>query len=200
MKYLAVIPLVLVASCASQPKRYIFQDTLPAPVLKPPVRYPEVIRTYAFGPYVDPNHPDLMHARHSMYRVEEPARWDLHPGPYDEAITGPLNPPPDAAFAPPPTNDVILAELNRQRQATERVMGEALRLARSYDELQKVINEMKSVATNHVEITARVANTEQRVAEFEKELQKLAAYLSQPSPQTNDVPSFAPESPEKPDP
>ena len=79
-------------------------------------------------------------------------------------------------------------------------MGQALRLAHSYDELQKVINEMKSVATNHVEMSARVANTEQRVAEFEKELRKLAASLSQPSPQTNDVPLFAPESPEKPAP
>ena len=76
-------------------------------------------------------------------------------------------------------------------------MGEALRLAHSYDELQKIINEMKSVATNHVEMSARVANTEQRVAEFEKELRKLAASLSQPTPQTNDVPSFAPESAER---
>jgi hypothetical protein len=193
MKYLAVIPLVLVASCASQPKRYVFQDTLPAPVAKPTVRYPEVIRAYPVGPYVDPNHPDLMHARHPMYRIEEPARWDLHPGPYGEAITGPLNPPPDAAFSPPPTTDVIVAELNRQREATERVMGEALRLAHSYDELQKVINEMKSVATNHVETSARVA-------EFERELRKLAASLSQPTPQTNDVPSFAPESAERPNP
>ncbi len=200
MRYLAVVPLVLVASCASQPKRYVFQDTLPAPVAKPTVRYPEIIRRYVVGPYVDPNHSDRMHARHPMYRVEEPARWDLHPGPYDEAITGRLNPPPDAAFSPPPTNDVIIAELNRQREATERVMGEALRLAHSYDELRKVINEMKSVATNHLEMRARVANTERRVAEFEKELRKLASSLSQPSPQTTDVPSFAPESPEKPDP
>ena len=49
-----------------------------------------------------------------------------------------------------PTNDVILAEINRQREATERVMSEAFRLARSYDELQKVIKEMDAVATNHV--------------------------------------------------
>jgi len=70
-----------------------------------------------------------MHARHPMYRLEEPARWDLHPGPYDKAITGLLNPPPDAAFAPPPTNDVILAVLNRQREATERVMGQAQAVA-----------------------------------------------------------------------
>jgi hypothetical protein len=199
MKYLAVIPLVLVASCASQPKRYVFQDTLPAPVAKPTVRYPEMIRTYVVGPYVDPNHSDRMHARHPMYRVEESARWDLHPGPYGVAITGPVNPPLDAAFSPPPTNDVVLAELNRQREATERVMGEALRLARSYDELQKVINEMKSFATNHLEMRARVANTERRVTEFETELRKLAASPPQPpTPATNDVPAFGTEQPEKP--
>jgi hypothetical protein len=199
MKYLAVIPLVLVASCASQPKRYVFQDTLPAPVAKPTVRYPEMIRTYVVGPYVEPNHSDRMHARHPIYRVEESARWDLHPGPYGEAITGPVNPPLDAAFSPPPTNDVVLAELNRQREATERVMGEALRLARSYDELQKVINEMKSFATNQLEMRARVANTERRVTEFETELRKLAASPPQPpSPATNNVPAFGTEQPEKP--
>jgi len=49
MKYLAVIPLVLVASCASQPKRYVFQDTLPAPIAKPTVRYPEMIGATALS-------------------------------------------------------------------------------------------------------------------------------------------------------
>ena len=48
MKHLAVIPLVLVASCASKP--YVFQDALPAPGAKPTVRYPEVIRAYPVGP------------------------------------------------------------------------------------------------------------------------------------------------------
>jgi hypothetical protein len=63
---------------------------------------------------------------------------------------------------------VILAEINRQREATERVMSEAFRLARSYDDLQKVIKEMGAVATNHITLNARLATAERRVVEFER--------------------------------
>ena len=86
-----------------------------------------------------------------------------------------MNPPPDAAFAPPPTNDVLIAEMNRQREATARVMLEAAKLAQSYGELQAVLGEMKNVARNNALLNVRLATNEQRVVEFSKELQKLSA-------------------------
>ncbi len=108
-----------------------------------------------------------------------------------------LNPPRDAAYAPPSTNDAVLAELNRQREITERVMQEATRLAQSYSELQKVFAEMKTVARNNALIGARLTTTEQRVADFEKDLQRLSA---PPSPTTNSFPAIVPESPDAPKP
>jgi hypothetical protein len=188
MKYIALIPLVFVASCASRPQ-FVVRPAPPAAV--EPVetaRYSEVVRAYYIGRYVDPNHPETMHEQHPVYRVETSARWNLHPGPLNTANL--LNPPPDAAFTPPPTDDALLAEMNRQREATARVMQEAARLAQSYGELQAVVIEMRNVARNSVLVDARLANTEQRVAEFGKELQKLSV---PPSPTTNDVPAFVPE-------
>ena len=191
MKYLALIPFVLVASCASRPQLVVRSS--PPPVVEPveAVRYGEVVRAYHVGRYVDPNHPEAMHEQHPVYRIEVSARWNLHPGPLNTANL--LNPPPDAAFAPPPTNDVLVAEMNRQREATASVMLEAAKLAQSYGELQAVVVEMKNVARNSALLSIRLATNEQRVVEFGKELQKLSAA---PSPTTNDVPAFAPESPD----
>lgn len=195
MKYLALIPLVLAASCASPPQLVVRPSPPPAVEPVEAVRYGEVVRAYHVGRYVDPNHPEAMHERHPVYRIEVSARWNLHPGPLNTANL--LNPPPDAAFAPPPTNDVLVAEMNRQREATASVMLEAAKLAQSYGELQAVVVEMKNVARNSALLGVRLATNEQRVVEIGKELQKLSAA---PSPTTNDVPAFAPEPPDTPKP
>jgi hypothetical protein len=190
MKYLALIPLVLAASCASRQQLVVRPSPPPAVEQIETVRYGEVVRAYHIGRYVDPNHPETMHEQHPVYRIEVSARWNLRPGPLNTANL--LNPPPDAAFAPPPTNDVLIAEMNRQREATAQVMLEAAKLAQSYGELQSVFVEMKNVARNNALLSVRLATNEQRVAEFDTQLQKLSAPQS---PATNDVPAFAPEPP-----
>jgi hypothetical protein len=191
MKYLALIPLVFVASCASRPQP-VFSPLPSPPTVQPveSVRYPEVVRAYHVGRYVDPNHPETMQEEHPVNRVEVSGHWNLHPG----SIAAPLlNPPPDAAFAPPLTNDVLVAELNRQRETTALVMQQAARLTQSFDELQKIFTEMKKVARDNAVFGARLAKTEERLAGFEKELQKITA--ATPSP-TNNVPATSAESPQ----
>ena len=194
MKHLALIPLVFVASCASRPQLAVRPAPPAAAAPAESLRYDEVVRAYHVGRQVDPNHPGMMAEGHPVYRIEVSSRWNLHPGSPNAANL--LNPPPDAAFAPPPTNDVVIAEMNRQREATALVMQQAARLAQSYQELQKVFGEMKTVAQNNALLNARLAATEQRVTVFEKEMQKITA---SPSP-TNDVPAFSPESNDSPKP
>ena len=188
MKYLALIPLVFVASCASRPQLAVRPVPPAAVAPAESLRYAEVVRAYHVGRQVDPNHPDLMAEGHPVYRIEVSSRWNLHPGSPNAANL--LNPPPDAAFAPPPTNDVVIAELNRQREATALVMQQAARLAQSYQELQRVFGEMKTVAQNNAHLNARLTATEQRVKVFERELQTISATPAL----TNDVPAFSPES------
>ena len=178
MKYLALIPLVFVASCASRPQLVV--RPAPPAAVEPveAVRYSEVVRAYYVGRFVDPNHPETMNEQHPVYRIETSARWNLHPGPANTVNL--LNPPPDAAFAPPPTNDAVIAEMNRQREATERVMSEAVRLSRSYEELQNIFSQMKTVARNNALLGARVASTERRVTDFGKELEKITTTPAAP--------------------
>jgi hypothetical protein len=76
-------------------------------------------------------------------------------------------------------------------------MQQAVRLAQSYNELQKIFVEMKKVARDNAVLGARLANTEHRVAGFEQELQKITAA---PSLSTNDVPAFSPDPPDSPKP
>jgi hypothetical protein len=195
MKYLALIPLMLAASCASRSIPQIVVRPLPPPAVEPveAVRYAEVVRAYHVGRYVDPNHPLAMHEQHPVYRVEASARWNLHPGPLWPATTNLLNPPHDAAFSPPPVNDAVFAEIGRQREATDRVIHEARRLAQSHEVFQRVIQQMQTVVTNQVQLSSRLANTEQRVADFAKDLQRLATPAAATT--TNDVPAAEPEAP-----
>lgn len=194
MKYLALLPLVLVASCASRPQ--VALRPTPPPAVEPveTVRYGEVVRAYHLGRYIDPNHPETMHEQHPVYRIEVSARWNLHPG--AQNVANLLNPPPDAAYTPPLTNDALVAEMNRQRETTARVMLEAAKLAQSYGELQSFLGEMKNVARNNALLSVRIATNEQRIAEFDRELQK----LSTAAPATNDVTTFTtePTTPPKP--
>jgi hypothetical protein len=99
-----------------------------------------------------------------------------------------LNPPPDAASAPSPTNDVLIAEMNRQREVTARVMSEAGKLAQSYGELQGVLAEMKNVARTSALLSQRFATNESRIIELERGVQKLSVL---PPTLTNDVPAFS---------
>jgi len=195
MKYLALIPLLLVASCASRPQVVVRPATPPAIEPTEAVRYGEVVNAYHVGRYVDPNHPETMHEQHPVYRVEAVAHWNLHPnaGP----VTIALNPPPDSAYTPAPTNDAVIAELNRQREVTARVMQEAAKLSQSYGELQAVLGELMHVARNNALLNLRLATNELRVAEVDRELRKLSA---SPASTTNDIPTFSPELPAQPKP
>jgi hypothetical protein len=199
MKYLTFALLLVVTSCASRPKPQVTVRPIPAPAVEPAesVRYTEVIRAYHIGRYVDPNHPEVMHEQHPVFRVEAVSRWNLKPG--DPCAPGAvlLNPPRDAAFSPSPANDAVVAEMNRQKDATERVMHEASQLARSYEELQKVIKDMSVVAKNHAWMGGRILNAERRVGELEAELRKLNA---PPAPTTNEVRSSTIEAPDAPKP
>lgn len=193
MKFLPLILLLVITSCASRPKPQV--TVRPAPALEPvdSVRHAELVRAYHIGRYVDPNHPDVMHEQHPVFRVEACSRWNFKPG--DSCATGAalLNPPRDAAFSPPLVNDAVVAEMNRQKDATERVMREASQLARSYEGLQKTIKDMSVVVTNHAWMGGRILNAERRVGDLEAELRRInpaSAYT------TNEVRSSSIEAPD----
>ncbi len=117
MKTYYLIPLLFLSACSTTPKLAL-RPQQPPPTDDSAVRYPEVLHAYHVGRYADPNDDLIMHEQHVVYRVEENTRWNFHPGPADGNL--PALPSRDAAFAPAPVNDAILAEVNSQRLATDR--------------------------------------------------------------------------------
>jgi hypothetical protein len=192
MKYLALlISLIAFTSCARRSIPHITAVSIPPPTIEPTeaVRFSEIVRAYHLGRYVDPNQPDVMHESHPVLRVETRSRWNLKPGgrTSDEVL---LNPPRDPAFWPPSTNDLVLAELNRQREVTQGVIAEAAQLAKSYAEFQQVIKDMAVVATNHAWMEEQIQKTQRRLLELENEVRKA---LSEPAASvTNETHSSSP--------
>ncbi len=143
MKITCFIPLILLTACATTPKLTLRpQQTLP-PSDNGALRYPDIVRAYHFGRYVDPNDSLVMHEKHVVYRVEENTRWNLHPDQTDTAAFQ-FMPSRDSAFAPAPANDAILAEVNAQKLATTRIMAQAKDLASVLTQFQAALQQTRT--------------------------------------------------------
>ena len=170
MKTYYLIPLLFLSACSTAPKLTLLPQQ-PSAMNVNGIRYPEVLHAYHVGRYADPNDDLIMHEQHTVYRVEENTRWNFHPGPADGNL--PALPPRDAAFAPAPVNDAILAEVNSQRLATAQIMMQARTLSSALSQFQIALQQTK---TNFQE-TARLRVT---VNEMQKRLDVLATSQAQP--------------------
>ena len=163
MKSFNLIPLLFLSACSTTPKLTLRpQPPLPSANT---VRYPEVVRAYHFGRYVDPHDDLVMHEQHTVFRVEENTRWNFHPGPADGNV--PAFPARDAAFAPAPVNDAILAEVNSQRLATTEIMMQARTLSTALAQFQTALSQTKTNFQETVILRATVNDMKQRLAALE---------------------------------
>ena len=175
MKTFYFIPLVFLSACSSTPKLAL-RPQPPSTLAADTVRYPEVVRAYHIGRYVDPNDDMVMHEQHVVYRVEENTRWDLHPS--RTASVGAVLPESishDAAFSPLPVNDAVLAEVNAQRLATVQIMVQARTLSSALAQFQAALQQTR---TNLQETAVLRA----AVVQMKKRLDALEAAPAQPSP------------------
>ena len=86
MKHLIpVLLLGLLSGCAThktvKPENYpaVAGTSVPESSLSR-VRTPEMVKSYPTGRYTDPDFPDDMHERHTLYRKEQSADWNYRPG------------------------------------------------------------------------------------------------------------------------
>jgi hypothetical protein len=176
MKPYYLIPLLLLSACSTTPKLTLHPQQTPA-TSADGVRYPEVLHAYHVGRYADPNDDLIMHEQHVVYRVEENTRWNFHPGPADGNL--PASPSRDAAFAPAPVNDDILAEVNSQRLATTQIMLQARTLSAALAQFQAALQQTKTNLQETVILRASVNQMKQRLDALESaQVQSPAASLS----------------------
>jgi hypothetical protein len=86
MKYLIpVLLLGLLSGCAThktvKPENYpSVAGTSVSESSLSRVRTPEVVKSYPTGRYTNPDFPDDMHERHTLYRKEQSGDWNYRPG------------------------------------------------------------------------------------------------------------------------
>ena len=163
MKTYYLIPLLFLSACSTTPK-LVLRPQQPPATNADGIRYPEVFHAYHVRRYADPNDDLIMHEQHVVYRVEENTRWDFHPGP---AGSPPALPSRDAAFAPAPVNDAILAEVNSQRLATTQIMMQARTLSAALAQFQTALQQTKTNLQETAVLRATVKDMKQRLDALE---------------------------------
>ena len=142
MKFLhSILLLSLVAGCATKKEvRSVRRVKVPSTTLAADdmteVRTPETVKAYPVGRYTDPNFPDQMHERHTLYRREQATAWNYRPSrPYS------LNLGPVAATSKPSPSyfaKADAAQINAQQKAhAEALLEQNVALKRRIDELQQ---------------------------------------------------------------
>ncbi len=166
MKMFYLIPLLFLSACSTAPKLTLRPQQPPPATDNSAVRYPEVLHAYHIGRYADPNDDLIMHEQHVVYRVEENTRWNFHP---DLAGTDAVQftPPRDAAFAPAPVNDEILAEVNSQRLATVEIMMQARTLSAALAQFQFALQQTKTNLQETAVLRATVIEMKKRLDALE---------------------------------
>jgi len=162
MKTFYLLPLLFLSAC-STPKLALRPQQPPPATDNSTVRYPEVIRAYHVGRYADPGDELVMHEQHTVFRVEENTRWDLHPGIGVVSTTMPR----DAAFNPESVNDDILAEVNSQRLATAQIMGQARTLSAALMQFQSALQQTRTNLQQTAALRATVSDMKQRLDALE---------------------------------
>jgi len=175
MKTYYLLPLVFLSACSTTPKLTL-RPQQPSTTDAAGVRYPEVLHAYHIGRYADPNDSLVLHEQHVVYRVEENTRWNFHPG----AIGGSTAMPRDAAFAPAPLNDAILAEVNSQRLATAQIRIQARSLSAALAQFQTALQQTKTNLQDTLVLRAAVNDMKQRLDALES-AQKQPPPLSTPT-------------------
>jgi hypothetical protein len=183
MKMFYLIPLLFLSACSTAPKLTLRPQQPPPATDNSAVRYPEVLHAYHIGRYADPNDDLIMHEQHVVYRVEENTRWNFHPGPVDGNL--PAAPSRDAAFAPAPVNDAILAEVNSQRLATTEIMMQARTLSTALAQFQTALSQTKTNLQETARLRLSVNEMKQRLDSLETAPAQLPAT---PISTTNEAP------------
>ncbi len=183
MKTICLIPLLLLSACSTAPKLVV--APLPSPTTEnSSVRYPEIVRAYHVGRYADGD--SLLYEQHAVYRVEQNARWDFHPG---EVAPKNSTLPRDAAFNPAPVNDAIVAELNSQKLATGQILAQSRTLAASLEQFQSALSQSHTNWQQMAKLRSSLSEMQRRLDALE------AARMSQPSPAATNSSTASPFDP-----
>lgn len=180
-KILIYIPLILLPACASKKPVVVHMppvvagNTLSTADMES-VRYSENLKAYPVGRYIDPDDGLVMHEAHTIYRVETTAKWNLHPNVYPYAPGnlpgGPVVGIIDPAHSDSPITPEVIAEVDRQKAATQALIAQGQRMNQVLGQLSKVLPATSQVAEDNAQLKAQELATERRLEILEDQFRK----------------------------
>lgn len=178
MKAYFLIPIVILTGCNS-PHIVRMPPPVPGTTLSPDemesVRYAETVKAYPVGRYVDPNDSDIMHEAHVIYRVETTAKWNLHPDGAGGIAFGPPVAIIDSAHYNAPVNAEVIAEVNKQRRATQTLLEQNAKFNQSLSQLVEAFQTVQQVDEQDLQLRQEMAITEKRLDALEDQLRNKPA-------------------------
>jgi hypothetical protein len=150
MKFLScIILLSLLAGCAIKKEtRSARSVSVPGTAIGADdvrkVRTPEIVKAYPVGRYIDPNFPDQMHERHTVYRHEHAAEWNYRPSKPYALPLGPVigESNPSSSYYSKTNSEQINAQ---QKAYAEALLEQNVALKRRIDELQQKDSTIQSL-------------------------------------------------------
>jgi hypothetical protein len=158
---------------APKKKKPVAEKTTSSSRKKPAkVRTDELVKAYPVGRYTDPNYPEEMHERHTLYRREQSPDWTYLP---DAPYALPLGPVvANSALSPSYYLKADAEQMNAQQKAQVEALHEQNRA------LQKRIDTLNQDQSRNQQLQAEIER-------LKKELDSL------PSPEPPPAPSASPE-------
>jgi hypothetical protein len=137
----SILFIWLVVGCATKKEnRSVHRTEVPVAAIAAEdlrkVRTPETVKAYPVGRYTDPNFPDQMHERHTIYRREQSAQWNYRPSQPYALPMGPIV----ATSNPSPSYFVKTnaEQINAQQKAyAESLLEQNIALKKRIDALQQ---------------------------------------------------------------
>lgn len=177
MKVFLLISLALLTGCAS-PHIVKMPPPVPGTTLSPEelesLRYAENVKAYHIGRYIDPNDGLVMHEAHMVYRIETTAKWNLHPDGPPTVSFGPPVAIVDSAKYAAPINAEVIAEVNKQRAATQILVAQGTKFNQSLSQLAGAFQVVKQVDEQNLQLKQELTVTEKRLDALEDGLRNKA--------------------------
>jgi hypothetical protein len=179
-RILIIIPLVALLGCASnkpvvvQMPRSVPGTTISTENLES-IRYGENLKAYPVGRYVDPNNQLVMHESHTVYRVETTAKWNLHPSAPVSVPSGPVVQIIDPARKNSPVSPEIIAEINRQKDATKALITQGSRMNRELMQLSTNVSAARQVVLENAKLKQNLVSTVERLEALQDQFRKQQA-------------------------
>ena len=152
MRFLCCIILlsILVGCAIKKETRSVLRIAAPATAIGADdarkVRTPEIVKAYPVGRYIDPNFPNQVHERHTVYRREQAAEWNYRPSKPYPLLLGPVvaESNPSSSYYSKTNSEQINAQ---QKAYAEALLEQNVALKRRIDELQQKNSTIQNLQT-----------------------------------------------------